>query len=184
MGDIDAEFERLRARVASIDQKIETADARLDLLAPAEAPPPGEPGARADSSGMEGAASDGFPAQPVGAWIQRCLILTKAGRCVLNCAVTDQQPTSDTRLVVGQLCKLLVTMHAFAGSAFVSYVEIHAHGVVIVDGASFLVALLCQVMPPQSHFIPSHPIPSPLTIPSHLTSSSRPISSHHPITSS
>ena len=91
--------------------------------------------------------------------IESCLIMTKAGRCVVNCEVggggggggpAARRPSSEgsTRLVVGQLCKLLVTMHAFAGGGFVSYVQIHTHGVVLVDGGSFLVALLCQAEAP------------------------------------
>lgn len=84
--------------------------------------------------------------------VQSCLIMTKTGRCVVNCevqpaAVKDEERDQghSTRLVVGQLCKLLVTMHAVAGGTFLSYVQIHTHGVVLVDGGpSFLVALVCQ----------------------------------------
>jgi hypothetical protein len=44
---------------------------------------------------------------------------------------------------VGPFCRLLVTMHGFSGGGFLSYVEIDRFGVVMVEGGSYLVALVC-----------------------------------------
>jgi hypothetical protein len=83
-----------------------------------------------------------------GCWIQRCLVVTKAGRCVVNCrlppdmglgpgpgygtsaaAAAAAVDKMQTQLAVGPLCRLLVTMHAFSGSGFLSYVVIDRFGV-------------------------------------------------------
>ena len=80
-----------------------------------------------------------------GGQLQRCLIMTKAGRCVVNCAPRVESIDKDepTKLAIGPLCRLLVTMHTFSGGSFLSFVEIDRFGVVLVDGGSFLVALVC-----------------------------------------
>ena len=46
-------------------------------------------------------------------------------------------------LAVGPLCRLRVTMHEFSRGGFLSYVQIDRHGVVLVDGGSYLVAVIC-----------------------------------------
>ena len=71
------------------------------------------------------------------------MIITKAGRCIVNCGTPSIEVSSEkvgqggcpaaagvqTQLAVGDLCRLLVTMHTFSGSEFLSYVVIGRFGV-------------------------------------------------------
>ena len=74
-------------------------------------------------------------------WIFRCVITTKAGRCVVNFA--PHPPADGGNLAVDPLCRLLVTMHEFSQGGFLSYVQIQNVGVVLVDGGSNLVGVIC-----------------------------------------
>lgn len=111
-------------------------------------------GSAGDSPGAatrpRGAAADDAPrrAQPSSCgWIFRCVITTKAGRCVVNCAphasAGGVRGGEGGGLAVGPLCRLLVTMHQFSQGGFLSYVQIHNRGVVLVDGGSYLVGIIC-----------------------------------------
>ena len=80
-------------------------------------------------------------------WIFRCVITTKAGRCVVNRAphasADGVRAGQGSNLAVGPLCPLLVTMHEFSQGGFLSYVQIQNVGVVLVDGGSNLVGVIC-----------------------------------------
>eukprot|EP01050_Picozoa_sp_SAG11_P003160 SAG11_NODE_173_length_13507_cov_10.489931_2_plen_360_part_00 len=150
LAELQEQMEQVNNALAGADERLHSLQRSSSGLAAsrgqavrAGSAPGGEGVARTPS----GAPQAGGGLDGCGAGIESCLIMTKAGRCVLNCissAAAAAARRRESRLVVGQLCKLLVTMHAFAGSAFLSYVEIEAHGVVLVDGGSFLVALLCS----------------------------------------
>ena len=75
------------------------------------------------------------------------MITTKAGRCVVNCAphasADGVRAGEGGNLAVGPLCRLLVTMHEFSQGGFLSYVQIQNFGVVLVDGGSYLVGVIC-----------------------------------------
>lgn len=105
---------------------------------------------------QRGAGPDDTPLQPqqqqpsLGSslgWIFRCVITTKAGRCIVNCAphasAGGVRGSEGGGLAVGPLCRLLVTMHEFSQGGFLSYVQIHNRGVVLVDGGSYLVGIIC-----------------------------------------
>ena len=80
-------------------------------------------------------------------WIFRCVITTKAGRCVVNRAphasADGVRAGQGSNLAVGLLCPLLVTMHEFSQGGFLSYVQIQNFGMVLVDGGSYLVGVVC-----------------------------------------
>ena len=75
------------------------------------------------------------------------MITTKAGRCVVNCAphasADGVRAGEGGNLAVGPLCRLLVTTHEFSQGGFLSYVQIQNFGVVLVDGGSYLVGVIC-----------------------------------------
>lgn len=113
----------------------------------------GDAPAPASSVQERGASTDDAPPQRQSTsassfgWIFRCVITTKAGRCIVNCAphasTGGVRGTEGGSLAVGPLCRLLVTMHEFSQGGFLSYVQIHNCGVVLVDGGSYLVGIIC-----------------------------------------
>jgi hypothetical protein len=111
------------------------------------------PASAARAAQHHGVGADDAPLQPQPVlgnslgWIFRCVITTKAGRCIVNCAphasVGGVRGAEGGGLAVGPLCRLLVTMHEFSQGGFLSYVQIHNRGVVLVDGGSYLVGIIC-----------------------------------------
>ena len=160
----EAEAAAVRKQLQAVESELQHADERLARVLSTSSLPP-LPGARAlDSStgsasspdtSASGSAGDSPAAADVDAvdgtplvgssvgWIFRCVITTKAGRCVVNCAPHGVLGAEGGGLAVGPLCRLLVTMHAFSEGGFLSYVQIHNRGVVLVDGGSYLVGIVC-----------------------------------------
>ena len=99
-----------------------------------------------NSARAQAQAQHGGAASSLG-WIFRCVVTTKAGRCVVNCAPHASsggvRAGEGGNLAVGPLCRLLVTMHEFSQGGFLSYVQIEDCGVVLVDGGSYLVGIIC-----------------------------------------
>eukprot|EP01044_Picomonas_judraskeda_P012572 COSAG03_NODE_1813_length_3479_cov_4.926036_1_plen_545_part_00 len=160
----EAEAAAVRKQLQAVESELQHADERLARVLSTSSLPP-LPGARALDSSTGSASSpdtsasgsagdspaaadadavDGTPlvGSSVG-WIFRCVITTKAGRCVVNCAPHGVLGAEGGGLAVGPLCRLLVTMHAFSEGGFLSYVQIHNRGVVLVDGGSYLVGIVC-----------------------------------------
>eukprot|EP01043_Picozoa_sp_COSAG02_P022618 COSAG02_NODE_1181_length_14030_cov_6.652143_8_plen_300_part_00 len=114
---------------------------------------PAAPAAAAQQRGVGAGDTPLKPQQPQPAlgsslgWIFRCVITTKAGRCIVNCtphaSASGVCGSEGGGLAVGPLCRLLVTMHEFSQGGFLSYVQIHNRGVVLVDGGSYLVGIIC-----------------------------------------
>ena len=89
-------------------------------------PPPASAPAMVPMSAQLGGAGSSF------GWIFRCVITTKAGRCVVNCAhhasADGVRAGEGGSLAVGPLCRLLVTMHDFSQGGFLSYVQSRTSG--------------------------------------------------------
>ena len=71
------------------------------------------------------------------------VVTTKLGKCLLHCAVGGPGPRP-AELRVAPLCQLLATMQDLAGSPPFGYAEVHGSGVVVLEGHSVIVAMLCD----------------------------------------
>lgn len=75
----------------------------------------------------------------------QCLIITKAGRCIVNCVLSNRARPVDQQAPVtmsATLCRLFIAMQAFTGGPS-GYAKMDQLNVVLVDGGSYLVAVLC-----------------------------------------
>ena len=71
------------------------------------------------------------------------VVTTKLGKCLLHCAVGGPGPRP-AELRVAPLCQLLATMQDLAGRPPFGYAEVHGSGVVVLEGHSVIVAMLCD----------------------------------------